>query len=261
MVRLICIVAGALLIGVVVGTFIKPPNTALQSRTSAPVTTESDDAYYQDSLQAKDTQISELTDENYQLTKQVEAQQLDLDQANQSATLAPPDTPAEDAVEQVNLEESEPEEEADPRRRRRRPDDEESRARREEFVDRMRNGMIDRWDREWETATPESKERITAIANYEQELMDIRGGIRSAQTDEERSIIIEEMSTTREAMNQTMKDEQNAQLSNLAVKYGVSDPEKIDQFVLDTQKTLNNPIFQGSRGDRGGGGFGGRERS
>ena len=144
-------------------------------------------------------------------------------------------------------------------RRERRPDDEESRARREEFVNRMRNGMLDRWDREWETATPESKERITAIANYEQELMDIRGGIRSAQTDEERLIIIEEMSTTREAMNQTMKDEQNAQLSNLAVKYGVSDPEKIDQFVLDTQKTLNSPIFQGGRGGGGGFSFGGPE--
>jgi hypothetical protein len=252
---MICVVAGALLIGVVAGTFIKPPNTTLQTAISLPTSAESDesdDALYQDSLQAKNTEIIELT-------KQVEALQLDLDQANQSATLAPPETPAEDAIEQANLEESEPEEEADPRRRRRQPDDEESRAQREEFVDRMRNGMLDRWDREWETATPESKERITAIANYEQELMDIRGGIRSAQTDEERSIIIEEMSTTREAMNQTMKDEQNAQLSNLAVKYGVSDPEKIDQFVLDTQKTLNSPIFQGGRGGGGGFSFGGPE--
>ncbi len=265
MVRMICVVAGALLIGVVAGTFIKPPNTALQTTTPVSTATEFDDASYQDSLQAKDTAISELTDENYRLTQQVESLQLNLEQASQTATLAPPTATTEDAIEQANLEESESPEEAEPQRRRRRPDDEESRARREEFVDRMRNGMVDRWDREWETATPESKERITAIANYEQDLMDIMGGMRSAETDEERAVIIEEMRTTREAMNQTMKDEQNAQLSNLAEKYGVSDPEKLDQFVRETKKTLSSPIFQsnqrggfGGGGPRGGrGGFGG----
>jgi hypothetical protein len=67
-------------------------------------------------------------------------------------------------------------------------------------------------------------------------------------------------------MNQTMKDEQNAQLSNLAEKYGVSDPEKLDQFVRETQKTLSSPIFQsnqrggGPRGGRGGFGGGGGPR-
>ena len=119
----------------------------------------------------------------------------------------------------------------------------------------MRNRMLERWDSEWENASPESQERISAIAEYQQDLMDIGSQMRDAQTDDERAAIMESMGATRDALSQTMRAEQDAQLAGLASKYGITDENQLMKFVDEAQKTLNsNPVFQSG----GFGGFGGQ---
>jgi hypothetical protein len=251
MIRLVSIFTGALLIGVVAGSLLRPAQRATDGIEKRSLDSSATNSFYQNSLDAKESVITELTEENRRLTDYIAKLEDKASEAvNQITTMdevfdIADDSPAMNA-------------DAETRRRRRNwdPEDEEGRARRQEFVNRMRSNMLDVWDKEWENASPESQERISAIAQYQQDLMDIRGEIRGAETDEDRQLIFEEMNAVRDALNQTLKAEQNAKLNALAEKYGIRDEADINAFVRETQETISSPAFQ-SNTSRGAGAFGG----
>lgn len=256
MIRLVSIFAGTLLIGVVIGSLLRPPRTTISNHDKQSTDSPAPNPFYQDSLDAKESVIADLTEENKRLADYVSTLEAEVSVAAEQQVTT-------DAVFEVTSEppvsDASPDSETRRRRRSWDPEGEEGRARREDFVNQMRANMLDVWDGEWENASPESQERISAIAKYQQDLMDIRGEIRGAETDEERQVIFEEMNATRNALNQTLKEEQNAKLGALAEKYGVKDEADVAAFIRETQKTIRSPAFQtnASRGGRSGGGFSG----
>lgn len=254
MIRLVSIFAGTLLVGVAVGSMLQRPQFTMDR--TIPLISESPDleSLYRDSLESKEDVIANLTAENHRLAGRVTKLEKDLTEKSLATMNSIPEG-------EVLLDAPGPiagaAPERDPRERRRRgePPNEETRARMREFIEQAQAERSAAWDKQWMEASPESQERISAIAKYQQDLMDIGAEIRTAETDEERQAIFEEMRGTRDALNETLKIERNAQLGNLAEHYGIDDEADVKKFVRDMQQTLKSPVFQTNTGR--GGGFGG----
>ena len=140
--------------------------------------------------------------------------------------------------------------------------------RRAEGFERARDRISDVMNQELAKATDRaSQERIAAIEEQGQTMMDLMQQMREAQTDEEREEVRAAMDASREAMTGLMKDQQNAMLSDVARQYGITNPDKVSQFVNSIQETTSSTFFRapmfmgggfgGGGGPGGGGGFGG----
>ena len=256
MVRIILIITGTLVLGIIVGNQMaqSPQAPVLPVQSGVSDVPEVPEAY-QDMLAVKDAEIARLTDLNLDLQGTVEQYSTMI--ANSEVSTGNP----ADLIESIDavVELSPVEEESRDRRPWGDRDGEISAEQREQFANRMRDGMVNRWAEEWEKAPLASKERITAISDLQQLLMDTSMAMRDAETDEERAVLREELESTRRVLRETISIEQTAQLAQVARDAGIQDDKAIAQFVEETRSVLSGPVFQsggsggfGSRGGRGG---------
>lgn len=260
MVRIILIMTGTLVLGIIVGNqMAQNPQAPVLLVQSGASDVPGEPEAYQDMLAVKDAEIARLTDLNLDLQGTVEQYSEMIVESEGTADYAAELIETIDAVEET----SPVEEESRARRPWGNRDGEDSAEQREQFVNRMRDGMVNRWTEEWEKAPPASKERITAISDLQQNLMDTSMAMRNAETDEERAALREELESTRAVLRETISTEQDAQLAQVARDAGINDDKAVAQFVKETRSVLSGPVFQsggpGSFGSRGGrGGRGGR---
>lgn len=259
MVRLIPMLLGTLVLGLIIGNQLSAGNNTSTEVAIVPISdAETGPDSYQEMIATKESVIAQLTDKNTELNALVRRYAEEIqDQPEFAAENIPLEEIVPDESSEGVNEEPEPRDE----RRGRRGDQSrwEDPEQREQMINSMREGMVDRWTEEWEKASPESQERITAISTYQQDLMDSRMAMRDAETDEERELLRGEMQYTQEALRETVSAEQNAQLTQIAESLGLKGEKELNTFVNETRTLLSSPIFQ-SGGRGGSGGFTGGRR-
>ncbi|MFP6581801.1 MAG: hypothetical protein VCD00_04525 [Candidatus Hydrogenedentota bacterium] len=258
MVRLIPMLLGTLVLGLIIGNLLSGDTNTPTEVAITPISgAETGPDSYQEMIATKEAVIAQLTDKNVELNALVRryAEEMQEQPEPPVENIPTEEIVSDESSEAVN-------EESDPQDERRNRWGDRSRwedpEQREQMINSMREGMVDRWTEEWEKASPESQERITAISTYQQDLMDSRMAMRDAETDEDREILREEMRYTQEALRETISAEQNAQLTRIAESYGLKSDKERNAFVQETRKLLSSPIFQS--GGRGPGGFTGGRR-
>lgn len=190
-----------------------------------------------------------------------------------AAAAVPEPLPAEIAValpENASNTMEEPEERR-PRRRRDRAmagnEDEEDRvdwgSRRQEYVTAMRERFRETMDAEiQEAADPVAQERLGMISIYAEDVMDLRGQLRAAETDEEREDLRIALEETATALRGLVQEHQDYKLRQFAAEYGITGAEKQDAFLNSLRETLESPLpGRGFSWGRGGPGFGSRRSS
>ena len=264
MIRITLTIIGIFLLGILVGYVI--PSNEQSSTSSPPIIANPSDSneLYQATLAKRDQEIDSLMDERRILEEQLEASLLELEKLKAThketvmALVSEGEAPQDD--------ESQPNEEIELTEEEQEAIRLERELRREEFATRVRDSIAERWGDAWDNAPPDSQKRISEIAQYQQELFDMRMDMRSAESDEERAEMMKAAEDLGESLKSTIKTEQNAQLTRIAEKYGISDPKDINGFLEETHSQLENPVFRSDfgfgRGGRGrGGDRGGRGRS
>jgi hypothetical protein len=152
---------------------------------------------------------------------------------------------------------------------------EERQARREEFAARMQDNMANFFTGELEkSSTPEMQERLVALEQKTQEMMDLRNQMRAAETDEEREALGAAFGETMTAAREIMQEQQADMLGAIANQFGITKESDQAAFEQAVRAAVDSPMFSdnpgallwgaGRGGDvgegfggRGGGGFGG----
>ncbi len=222
MIRLTLTIIGIFLLGILVGYVIPENDSEPISSASTIAEISDEDELYQQTLAKRDLEIDSLVEEKITLEEQLEQTRLDLEKlkTTHKETLMALVSEEEQEARQLEREQ-----------------------RREEFASRIRDSIAERWGDAWDNAPPDSQKRISEIAQYQQELFDMRMNIRSAETDEERAEMIKAAEELNDSLKSTIKTEQNAQLTRIAEKYGITKPKDVKGFLNETQSQLENPVF------------------
>jgi hypothetical protein len=252
MIRLTLTIIGIFLFGILVG-YVIPKNDSEPISSAFTVAEISDeDELYQQTLAKRDLKIDSLVEEKTNLKEQLEQTRLEMEKlktTHKETVMALVSEEAPEDTEDSSIEEVELREEEQEARQLERE------QRREEFASHIRDSIAERWGNTWDNAPPDSQKRISEIAQYQQELFDMRMNIRSAETDEERFEMIKAAEELNDSIKSTIKTEQNVQLTRIAEKYGITKPKDVKGFLNETQSQLENPVFQSDFSRRGG--FGG----
>lgn len=150
---------------------------------------------------------------------------------------------------------------------------EEREARRQEFATRMQENMSNFFTGEMEkSSTPEMQERLVALEQKTQEMMDLRNQMRAAQTDEEREALGQAFGETMSSAREMMQAQQGDMLGAIANQFGITKESDRTAFEQAVRSAVDSPIFSdnpaalffnasrsadGGDGGGGGGGFGG----
>lgn len=257
---IVAAIAGAVLSSVVLQKTALTP--ADQSDPARPMGVPAE-AAYKEMIEVKQAKIDELTDANADLQATINALSAQNERIDAIEELEAFADDSDSSSGPDPFEEESPDDDSDRRFRgdRTPPTPEE----REEFFNRMRGRMVDMWNEEWEKADADSKARITAISDYQQELMNARIAMRDAETDEDREALRAAMEQTETQLRTTIATEQRAQIRTLAQSHDLSTDSGVDAFVAETRQLMSSPVFNfggggwgRGRGDRGGGGRGPR---
>lgn len=145
---------------------------------------------------------------------------------------------------------------------------EERQARREEFAARMQENMANFFTGELEkSSTPEMQERLVALEQKTQEMMDLRSQMRAAETDEERDALGVAFGETMSAAREIMQEQQDDMLGAIANQFGITKESDQAAFEQAVRSAMDSPMFSDNpgalflsagRGVDGGEGFGGR---
>ncbi len=154
-------------------------------------------------------------------------------------------------------------------------DEEEARRRaerRRETASRLRDNVRGFMDAQIEHATnPEARERLTALSEYSDYMMDLVQQLRQAQTDEERAAVREALGEARQSAEQLLREQHVYMLREVAAEHGIRGQEQQDAFLQSMRQVLTNPLFNAQdnfwargafdyRGPPGGGPGGGQGR-
>jgi hypothetical protein len=145
---------------------------------------------------------------------------------------------------------------------------EERQARREEFATRMQENMANFFTGELEkSSTPEMQERLVALEQKTQEMMDLRNQMRAAETDEEREALGAAFGETMSAAREIMQEQQADMLGAIANQFGITKESDQAAFEQAVRAAVDSPMFSDNPGALmwgagrqadGGEGFGGR---
>jgi len=146
---------------------------------------------------------------------------------------------------------------------------EEREARRQEFATRMQENMSNFFTGELEkSATPEMQERLVALEQKTQEMLDLRNQMRAAETDEEREALGQAFGETMAAAREIMQEQQGDMLGAIATQFGITKEADQAAFEQAVRGAMDSPMFSdnpgallwnaGRTGEGGGEGFGGR---
>lgn len=226
--------------------------------------------------------VARLEAERNQFSERLAALQAKLDEAGDAEPVAPAevelatDEPLDAAPAEPETEDVAPDADGDRGPDRGRGDrgdrwsgtPEERQARREEFAALMQENMANFFTGELEKSnTPDMQERLVALEQKTQEMMDLRNQMRAAETDEERDALGEAFGETMSAAREIMQEQQDDMLGAIANQFGItkeSDQAAFEQAVrsaMDSPMFSDNPgalMWSAGRQADGGEGFGGR---
>ena len=231
--------------------------------------------------------LARLEAERNQYSNRLAALQSKLDEAAGTDPVAPADiavdasaeVPAEDAVAPPAEGERVPGRDRGDRWGGGTPEERE--ARRQEFTTRMQENMSNFFTGELEKSnTPEMQERLVALEQKTQEMMDLRIQMRAAETDEEREALGQVFGETMSAAREIMQEQQGDMLGALANQFGITKEADQAAFEQAVRSAIESPFFSDNpgallwsagrqaeggdgavgRGGFGGGGFGGGGR-
>ncbi|MCL4216642.1 MAG: hypothetical protein KJ052_06515 [Candidatus Hydrogenedentes bacterium] len=126
--------------------------------------------------------------------------------------------------------------------------------RRERF-ETMMNDLYNR------TTDPVGQQRIASIVEFTDYMSELRQQMRDAESDEVREQLEKQMDEARRTVGQLFTEQRDAMMSDVASKYGISDPQKQQAFIKELDSLRESSPFYGFGGGRGGdrgrGGWGG----
>lgn len=121
---------------------------------------------------------------------------------------------------------------------------EEREARRQEFATRMQENMSNFFTGELEkSSTPEMQERLVALEQKTQEMMDLRSQMRAAQTDEEREALGQAFGESMSAAREIMEAQQGDMLGAIANQFGITKESDRAAFEQAVRSAVDSPIF------------------
>ena len=111
---------------------------------------------------------------------------------------------------------------------------------------------------------PVEQERLLAMEEYMGVMMDLRGQMRDAETEEEEDALRAAMEENGVAMRELVDEQQQYMLGKVAEDFGIKKPGQQRKLAEAMQQTMESPFFWGGRMFGGGwggpGGRGGRGR-
>lgn len=126
---------------------------------------------------------------------------------------------------------------------------------RQEGVQRFRENVYSNFaDAANAETDPVARERLTTMAEYSEQMFDLREQMRNAQTDEDQEALRAQMGEVVSNLRQMNREQQDYMLGSLAQQYGVQSIQQ-QQFLEDVRSTVSSPFFE--MGGRRGGGVGG----
>jgi len=195
---------------------------------------------------------------------------------DQLASVAKPDTGVEEAMEAVDapqdalLGDASPEgdasageegrggrdgDENDPERAARM---EEWRQEREQRGAEMRQRIEEFMANEMQNATDKAtQDRLAAMNEYSQGMMDLFQQMRDAQTDEERDAIRAQLQENGNAARELVREHQDHLMRQSLAQSGITDPKAQDAAMQSLRQTMEGPFFRGPMAAGMGGGWGG----
>ena len=125
-------------------------------------------------------------------------------------------------------------------------------ARREEWEERaqqMRENMRERLNEAIQTAgDPQSRDRMRAVSEYSELLMDLREQMRGAD-EEQREALMQEMRDVGGEVRRLVEEQQQHTLRNVVEQYaGIEDPAEQQAFIRQFQEAQSDNLFGGGRG-------------
>lgn len=146
---------------------------------------------------------------------------------------------------------------------------EERRQERENRMAEMRQDMRERMNEAIQTAEdPQSRDRMRAVAEYSEYIMELREQMRNADDDESREALVQEMRDAGREVRGLIEEQQQHNLLNVAEQYGITDEAEARALVESLDEARSDNILGGGRrggipdvmGRGGPGGGGGRGR-
>lgn len=126
---------------------------------------------------------------------------------------------------------------------------EEREARREEFAARMQDNMANFFTGELEkSSTPAMQERLVALEQKTQEMMDLRNQMRAAETDEEREALGQAFGETMTAAREIMQEQQADMLGAIASQFGITKESDQAAFEQAVRAAVDSPMFSDNPG-------------
>ncbi len=134
-------------------------------------------------------------------------------------------------------------------------------ARREFMAQIRERSMGFLQDRIDSTTDPVVQDRLAAIGDYLDYMMDLGAQMREAETEEERDALRESMGQTRDEFQTLVRQQQEFMARELAEEYGITSTGEQDEFIASLNGMRQSPFFSspmmqggfgGPRGGRGG---------
>lgn len=103
---------------------------------------------------------------------------------------------------------------------------------------------------------PETQERLAALQDYTNRMMDLRQQMRAAEDPAARQALEDELDALRDEMRPLVREQQDHLLREAAAASGVTDRKVQTQLIDAMRDTMRSPFFMDERGFRRGGGGG-----
>ena len=207
-------------------------------------------------------EVERLRVENAALTQQVSELQATLAEAR-PVSLELPDQWLQsfgaeaDPIESVPPQQGEDEASREQRR-------EEWRAQRQEFATQMQTRMTDFLAQQYDSAPDiETRQRMSDISANLNAMMELRGLMEAAATDEERDKLREELRRTQDTTRALMREQQQEVMANAAASLGLTTEEERQAYEESLRQVMQSPFTWGAMmggGFNRGGGRPGRNR-
>lgn len=94
------------------------------------------------------------------------------------------------------------------------------------------------------TTDPVAQERIKALGEYTDYMMDLWRQRSEAQTDEERDQADQALAQAGETVRSLVQEQQDALLRSVASEYGIKDPEQQKAFIASLRETQSSAFFR-----------------
>jgi len=133
---------------------------------------------------------------------------------------------------------------------------EERAARFREFEQRVRERVNGVLQQEYAQAPDRAtQDRIELLQAYMDQMAQLRGAMRDAETDQDREILRQSMRESYTNIRDLVQTQQDSMLRSFAAENGIKDSVKQDAFIANLRDLQRTPFFQAER--MMGGGFGG----